>query len=416
VLDLRAKEDDTAAALSLLAASAVRTRAQEMLELGLANALPNFRVDGRKLEATAAFVADVIRANYPSLKVPLHARWRHFVFAGQDLWADIASRTHWTDAKARARAEFDLAIVSVLLDAGAGPDWRYTDAMTGIVAGRSEGLALASLRMFEAGAFSADPRDPLRADAARLAALSGDELAAGFQVNAENPMGGFDGRAALLARLGRTLMEHPEIFAAEDSARPGGLFDRLVKASGGALPAPSILAEVLAGLGPIWPSRLSLGGVSLGDTWKHPAIKRADATNGLVPIHKLSQWLTYSLIEPVQTAGVTVTDMDGLTGLAEYRNGGLFIDAGIVVPRDPATIQTALTPDSEAIVEWRALTVALLDRIAPLVKQELGVDPKSMPLGSILEGGTWAAGRKIAKQLRADGSPPLNIVSDGTVF
>jgi hypothetical protein len=194
------------------------------------------------------------------------------------------------------------------------------------------------------------------------------------------------------------------------------LFDRLVKTSGGTLPAPAILTEVLAGLGPIWPSRLSLGGVSLGDTWKHPAIKRADATNGLVPIHKLSQWLTYSLIEPVQTAGITVTDMDGLTGLAEYRNGGLFIDAGIVVPRDPATIQTALTPDSEAIVEWRALTVALLDRIAPLVKQQLGVDPKSMPLGSILEGGTWAAGRKIAKQLRADGSPPLNIVSDGTVF
>ena len=74
---------------------------------------------------------------------------------------------------ARARAEFDLAIVSVLLDAGAGPDWHYRDAATGIVSGRSEGLALASLRMFEAGAFSNDPNDPLRADADKLSRFHG---------------------------------------------------------------------------------------------------------------------------------------------------------------------------------------------------------------------------------------------------
>ena len=45
-----------------------------------------------------------------------------------------------------------------------------------------------------------------------------------------------------------------------------------------------------------------------------------------MPLHKLSQWLAYSLIEPLQRAGIAVTDIDGLTGLAEYRNGGLFID------------------------------------------------------------------------------------------
>ena len=104
--------------------------------------------------------------------MPLHARWRHFVFGGRDLWAEIAAKAAWHDAAARARAEFDLAIVSVLLDAGAGPDWRYHDAATGLTVGRSEGLALASLRMFEAGLFSADARDPLRADAKRLAALT----------------------------------------------------------------------------------------------------------------------------------------------------------------------------------------------------------------------------------------------------
>ena len=197
---------------------------------------------------------------------------------------------------------------------------------------------------------------------------------------------------------------------------PGGLFDHLVTIGGNAFAAADILKEVLKSLGPIWPSRITLGDVPLGDTWRHAAIKRADATNGLVPLHKLSQWLTYSLIEPMQRAGVTVTDMDGLTGLAEYRNGGLFIDSGVLAPRDVSLAATSLHVDAQAVVEWRALTVALLDRIAPLVKQMLGVASNAMPLGSILEGGTWAAGRAIAKQQRPDGTPPLKIISDGTVF
>jgi hypothetical protein len=68
---------------------------------------------------------------------------------------------------------------------------------------------------------------------------------------------------------------------------------------------------------------------------------------------------------------------------------------------------------SEFIVEWRALTVALLDRVAPLVNAELGV---ALSLPSVLEGGTWAAGRELARELRADAGPPLHIRSDGTVF
>ena len=57
------------------------------------------------------------------------------------------------------------------------------------------------------------------------------------------------------------------------------------------------------------------------------------AGDGLVPLHKLSQWLAYSLIEPLIEAGFSITEIDGLTGLAEYRNGGLFIDAGVLVHR-----------------------------------------------------------------------------------
>jgi hypothetical protein len=394
----------------------VRERAGEILAAGLAGDLTHFSIDLDKLETAADFVAQVIRENYPDLKVPLHARWRHFVFGGSDLWHDIVSKRTWADARGRAHAEFDLAVVSVLLDAGAGPSWRYRDAATGLTVTRSEGLALASLRMFEAGLFSNDANDPLRADAGRLADLTAADLARGFAVTEANPLTGLEGRAALLARLGRTIVENPKIFARDKGARPGGLFDHLASAGKDGISAPAILHELLMALGAIWQNRLTLGGLPLGDTWRHPAIKRADASNAMVPLHKLSQWLAYSLVEPLQRTGVAVTNIDGLTGLAEYRNGGLILDSGVIALRETNRAQDAHAVDSELVVEWRALTVALLDRLLPLVRDRLGLTADRFPLGAMLEGGTWSAGRKLAKQLRRDGSPPLKVTSDGTVF
>jgi hypothetical protein len=391
-----------AAAQSLLCASAVRERAHAMLAVALDGGLAEWRVDLGKLGDAAELTAQVVRDNYPDLKVPFHARWRHFVVGGRDLWAERTAGKAWTKPEA-ARAAFDLAIVSVLLDAGAGMAWRYRDADTGAELGRSEGLALASLRLFESGALSADPAEPLRADA--LGSVDATVLASAFQVSDRNPLVGIEGRAALLRRLGEAV------------GRPGVLFDRMAaRAEEGRLPAPLILEELLHGLGPIWPGRLSLGRVPLGDCWRHPALKRADATDGLVPLHKLSQWLAYSLIEPLQDAGVEVTDIDGLTGLAEYRNGGLLIDTGVLVLRDPADAHRAHPVEGPLVVGWRALTVALLDRLAPLVRERLGVSPEAFPLARMLEGGSWAAGRRIAARLRDGGGPPLTVISDGTVF
>lgn len=408
---------DRAAGLSLLNAAAVRERAHAVLAAGLEGRLDHFTVHRDRLPAAADFVAEVIRANYPTLAVPFHARWRHFVVAGRDAWGGRAAATRWPDAAAKARAVFDLAMVSVLLDAGAGGAWRYRDRATGAEVGRSEGLALASLRLFEAGLFSADPADPLRVDAARLASLDAAQLAAGFQASDVNPLSGLEGRAALVARLGAAAARNPVVFARSDTPRPGGLYDHLAaQRDGGRLPAPRILEALLVHLGDIWPGRLTLGGIALGDTWRHPAVKRADATNGLVPFHKLSQWLAYSLIEPLQDAGIDVTDVDGLTGLAEYRNGGLFVDAGVIALRDPAAAGRPNPVDAPLVVEWRALTVALLDRIAPLVRERLGMGAPAFPLARVLEGGTWAAGRRLARERRPDGGPPIMVLSDGTVF
>ena len=408
---------DADAARSLLSAQAVRERAHEMLAAGLRGELAHFTVDLESLGTAAHVVSELTRVSYPDGNVPFHARWRHFVLGGRDLWAERVAQTAWVSPAAKARAEFDLAITSVLLDAGAGPSWKYLDPGTEQVAARSEGLGVASLRMFEAGAFSIDPADPLRADAERLMHLKADEIADGLQSMVGNRLLAVEGRGALLASLGAAVAAKPQVFAREDGARPGGLYDYLAaQAEDGRIAAPRILQALLEHLGPIWPGRLTLGGLPLGDTWRHPAIKRKDATDGLVPIHKLSQWLAYSLIEPLQWSGIVVTDIDGLTGLAEYRNGGLFVDSGVLRLRDPEAAIHLNPVDSTLVVEWRALTVALLDEIAKLIRERRGLMIDEFPLARVLEGGTWAAGRRLAREKRADGSPPIAVVSDGTVF
>jgi hypothetical protein len=207
------------------------------------------------------------------------------------------------------------------------------------------------------------------------------------------------------------------LFALSDSPRPGGLFDALrLRALNGRLPAATILETLLEAFGPIWENRPNLGGVPLGDCWPHPALVGNSPADGYAPLHKLSQWLSYSLIEPLENAGISVSQVHELTGLAEYRNGGLFIDMGVLNPREPAHLSRTFAVGDSFVVGWRALTVALLDRLAPLVGARLGLTPDLFPLANALEGGTWAAGRLIARKTRADGGPPFSVLSDGTVF
>ncbi|MGA2191009.1 MAG: DUF1688 family protein, partial [Steroidobacteraceae bacterium] len=228
---------------------------------------------------------------------------------------------------------------------------------------------------------------------------------------------GVAGRAALLNRLGAVMQSRPDLFAAADSPRPGGLFDALrAHAINRQLPAAKILETLLEALGPVWEARPSLGGVPLGDCWPHPALAAERPEEGYVPLHKLSQWLAYSLIEPLETAGIAVSNVHELTGLAEYRNGGLLVDLGILKPRDDSALAHTYAVADPFVVGWRALTVALLDRLAPLVSARLGLTPELFPLARVLEGGTWAAGRLAARKARADGGPPFHVMSDGTVF
>jgi hypothetical protein len=408
---------DVQAAKSLLSAAAVRERAHQLLRHGIEGRLTHFSVNLDRLEACADEVVKTIQAAYPSLDIPFHARWRHFGAGGHERWEAVMMGVPWDDPAALARAAFDLAIVSVLLDAGAGPQWRYEEGRTGETYARSEGLAVASFDMFIGGSFSSRPEDPFRVDADTLMTLTAQDLEAGFQVGPDNPLVGVEGRVSLLNRLGRVVATNLDIFGQHDDPRPGGLFDVIAAtAEGETIKATSILEALLNYLGPIWPGRIALGGIDLGDTWRHPLVDAPDSTKGLVPFHKLSQWLSYSLIEPLEWAGFEVVDVDGLTGLPEYRNGGLFLDSGVLSLKDPSDAGRPHTVESPLVVEWRALTVALLDRIADPIRSRLGFRASDFPLAKILEGGTWATGRRLAKERREDGSPPLSIISDGTVF
>jgi len=198
-----------------------------------------------------------------------------------------------------------------------------------------------------------------------------------------------------------------------DHSRPGHLVDTLIASSSSKrVEAPALLRSLLVNLSGMWTPRVTLDGIGFGDVWPYFGSDPAD----WVPFHKLSQWLAYSLIEPIESAGVSVVDVDALTGLPEYRNGGLFLDMGVLELRDPDLARRPLDVGDPAIVEWRALTVQLLDKVAALVRSALGKTAAELPLARVLQGGTWAAGREIARQLRPGGVPPLTINSDGTVF
>ena len=450
---------------------AIRSRCDRLFNLCCNDQLSHFRCNLTQLDRVADYVIEVIGDEYPDFQIPFHSRWRHFEAGNIPRLAELEEKLREFTPIEKLQIKFDLVIVSVLLDAGAGAAWQYREAETGLVFCRSEGLAIASFHIFCQGMFSSDSDYPLQVDAKGLQELTIDKLAAGFQVSDTNPLVGLAGRLELLQRLGTSLLALPQIFG-NIQPRPGNLVDYLLNLGIGnhnlasqvetqkfppsplrvnhldisipvkqqrlspkcftptqnssphssitthysPLPAKTILTAVIEGLGNIWPGRIAIGNVNLGDVWIHPALKGDSPDQEYVPFHKLSQWLTYSLLEPLQEFGIEITGLDELTGLPEYRNGGLFLDLGLLEVKDTTILQERHLPGAEIIVEWRALTIILLDRLAETIRQKLNLTSAELPLVKVLQGGTWTAGRRIAAKLRKGGIPPIQIQSDGTVF
>lgn len=398
---------------------AIRERCGQLLARARAGESQWFTVDDGALPAAAREVAEVTRKRYPRGPIPFHSRWRHLEAGGVDRKAELGRLMDKLPHAARAHAMVDLTFISVLLDAGAGPNWKYVEPATGHTYTRSEGLAVASFHAFTSGLFSSDKNHPLQADSLGLRALVTDHLANAFQVRDNNPLVGLEGRTILLRRLGETLAEQPEVFG--EDGRPAGIFDMIISPLGPDVPptadvtAHDILSQILLTCSGIWPAGNFIGQVPLGDCWRHSAVRGDGLTDGWVPFHKLSQWLAYSLLEPFAWSGVEVRGVEALTALPEYRNGGLLLDTGVLRLREPTAAHETWLPGDELIIEWRAMTVALMDELAVEVRKLLHLDEKRLPLACVLEGGSWAAGRELAGRLRG-GLPPLQVASDGTVF
>ena len=410
--------------------ASIRITARQILADARRGASKNFKIHNDKIKSAAEFVAHVTLDQYPDLEIPFHSRWRHFEISavnsesGNDhsprnlAYELIGDPRRAVGAGARldwlTRA-WDLVMVSVLLDAGAGDLWTYRDQATGLGLRRSEGLGIASLRMFQSGMFSMDPSaDPLRVDALRLSQLDPAELAAGFQITSENPMAGLEGRANLLRAFGEKLLR-PD-YEMDPLVRPGDLARVALDGSrNGVVAIPTLVSQLLNRFSSMWSGRTTLDDSAMGDVWAFHGAGMGSPAPNYVPFHKLTQWLTYSLTEPLIATGIQISGLDQLTGLPEYRNGGLLIDSGILEVIDSKATAMAHRPDSDLIIEWRGLTVALIDEIAEEVRIKL--ERPDLEIAQILQGGTWAAGRRLAAEKRGIlAPPPLKIQSDGTVF
>jgi len=406
--------DLSAAQILILDPKTIRERTSQIYAYALQGGT-HFKVNLEKLDSVVDLVLEITKKNYPTGVVPVHGRYEHLKAGGVDRISIIEKKISHLNPVDRSKALFDLVVASVLLDAGAGPSWKYK-ANDGQTYSRSEGLAVASFDMFMQGSFSNDSAQPFQMTAEGVRGLQVSDFEKALQVSASNPMEGLDGRLGLLNRLADSLESYPEYFGAE-TPRPGNLVDYLIGAASQTthhdeIKAKAILTALLVGFSKMWPARTTIDGLGLGDTWNY----KAEGLEVLVPFHKLSQWLTYSLIEPIEVSGLKVTGVPEMTGLPEYRNGGLLIDMGVLTLKDASLAQTRLEASHPAIIEWRALTVQILDEIGNRTRTRLGKTEAELPLACVLQGGTWSAGREIAKKLRKDGSPPLTLESDGTVF
>ena len=168
------------------------------------------------------------------------------------------------------------------------------------------------------------------------------------------------------------------------------------------------------GLSSIWPSsRTQINGVSIGDAWPCSSMPDfpAQPWEKIVPFHKLTQWLCYSLMVPMtKLLNIQFAGSGLMTGLPEYRNGGLLIDTGLLTLKQSdmergiiaykhnaeltgqpsMEIIPMFEASDDVIVEWRALTVGFLDLLLDAVNEGLELTgEKRLSLAQMLEAGSW---------------------------
>lgn len=384
-------------------AAAIRARAASVLAGSIeGSGEPVFRVDLSRMPVLVDLVLRELRRHGSVAAIPPPTLFRRFEAGGFDRWVAYAESIGFADADEMGRAAGDLLAVTCAVEGSTGGGWSYADGVSGETCRGSAGLAVASFNMMTSGLFSSRALEPFRADARALAAIGADELASGLQVGGGNPLAGLGPRLDRLRRLGHLSAGAPDLFASREDPRPGGLWDAILARSGdGPVSAPGILDLVVAGFGTLWSTR----GDAVGDVGSLP--------DGLVPLHARALVLALSIAEALGWAGREVDGIEMLPPAADRILAELMIDSGLLTPREPVTV---LALDSPAVTLWRALSVALTDRLVTELRRNAGRDGKTMPLPAIVEGGILPAARTFAAKVRPHGRPAIAVESDGSVF
>lgn len=282
-------------------------------------------------------------------------------------------------------------------------------------------------------------------------------LCNGLQFDETNVFAGIEERYDILVNLGNVLKVRQDYFNKDGISRPGNMMGKYIgillkilrhllstnqypidyllnhpttiKTKKGPLISIEAIWPVVQEMGEIWAAEDNIGGTQgLGDVWPCKAIGGDD---NLVSFHKLSQWLIYSIIEPMEKLlGATIEGTDLLTPLPDYCNGGFLIDTGFLtlkpvdyergiknyhanslLPDQPKIEVAPMFEMSDPVVtEWRALTVAYLDLVTERVRQSFRLSKKLLSLSQLIQGGTWSAGRELAEISRPNTHEPPIVI------
>ena len=406
--------NETNPALKLFKPDMVRRKANRLLDLALAGELEYVAAEETDLRSVLLNVLETTKENYPEFQIPPYGVWRDFEESGIDRWGALASARAFETAEEMLMASADLAILGCFMKTGRPENWVFNDPMTETAATGKQASALAAFHMFAAGSFSSDMSDPFRVDAETLISLEPEELAAGLQWDREEDAALLVAMQRHLKRIGEALALRSDLFSEGEVTRPGILAARLARDSDGAVSATRLLDNLLEALAPVWEGGAQSDDIMLGDSFRHSALP-GDEVDQVVPFHLAAQEMVYSMLEPFAWAGVEVDGLESLTGPSDETHAALFIKAGVMEIREADKALT-LEEAQDQMVEIRAVTGALIDRLAELLRKELEVPADQLPLTCILEGGTSHAGNRILRQDQVIAKKLGHFLNPGSVF
>ncbi|WP_269583872.1 DUF1688 family protein [Roseibium sp. Sym1] len=406
--------NDINPALALFQPDEIRRKAHMMLGLAAEGRLDHAGVDLDRLDTAVATVLETTKENYPDFQIPPYGVWRGFEAGGIDRWQAMASARGFETAEEMLAAAADLAIVGIAMTTMHPVGWSYEDRMTETVVTGTQASALAAFHMFASGSFSSQMTDPYRVDAEALVRMDLVELAAGLQWDDVDDADYLKAMQRHLKRLGEALALRPDLFGEGETTRPGLLAVKLARQSDAAIDAGQLLDRILEALAPVWEGGATSGDIWLGDSFVHSALPGNDI-HAIIPFHLAAQQMVYSLVEPFAWAGFEVAGLDRLTAPADLAHAALFVHSGVLTIRENGD---TLSPEAvrDRMIEIRALTLALTDRLAERLASGLGMTLDQVPFTCILEGGTSRAGIRLLEQAPENIRNLGKILNPGAVF